>query len=95
MSNSHDEIDISKIIKAMEKIKTNQLFIKKSGKPRGYYAERSKKAKEKPPEVVEKQIEVVKPIVKEIVAERVVEKGKPSKYFSYVILYSHFIILFL
>ena len=28
MSNSHDEIDISKIIKAMEKNKKNKLFIK-------------------------------------------------------------------
>ena len=48
MENSYDEIDIQKIIKAMKDCKKKQILYNISGKPKGYYAEKTKKAKEKP-----------------------------------------------
>ena len=43
-----DEINIKFIIKAMEESNKEPTLYNKSGKPKGYYAERVKKAKQKP-----------------------------------------------
>ena len=48
MENSYDEIDIQRIIKEMKDSKKKQTLYNKSGKTKGYYAEKTKKAKEKP-----------------------------------------------
>ena len=48
MENSYGEIDIKRILKAMEDANKKPTLYNKSGKPRGYYADRVKKAKEKP-----------------------------------------------
>ena len=44
----YDEIDIKRILKAMEDANKKPTLYNKSGKPKGYYADRVKKAKEKP-----------------------------------------------
>ena len=48
MENSYDEIDIKRILQAMEDANKKPTLYNKSGKPKGYYAEKIKKAKEKP-----------------------------------------------
>jgi len=48
MHNSYDEIDIKRILKAMEDANKKPTLYNKSGKPKGYYADKVKKAKEKP-----------------------------------------------
>jgi len=44
----YDEIDIKRILKAMEDANKKPTLYNKSGKPRGYYADKVKKVKEKP-----------------------------------------------